>query len=687
MSVDHGPVDPFGFPALELRLQAALCHGILGEYHQAGRVLVDTVHDQRPAPAGRTEVGFDLVVHGRGIALALEGNRQQARGLAHHEQHIVLEDDVEVAARPGAHGTSRAARLVHPQPHGVGRKQPCAGVRGDDPIHVDLSAIDRCCGAPAGSGTARVGEELVEADARILRLHRPRRLRHSRQGSTADVLPGLLQSRRKAHSPKPKASPLSPSPKGPHTATIYSSRARARGATTPGWEAAGMIRGGAVFAPHLPRGPSDPRDSVSPLCLRAIPGHQHGGGEDGRRRDGSGRCGARAARSAAGLPRRRPAVGARAVRFRAARLPRGPSDLRCCAPPCESFSWSYPRPMREATMQDARHPSAHRRTGDEVKPVMGDGTVKELRVEASNRARDMIESFMIAANGATARFLTSHGWASIRRVVAGAETLAAHRGDRRRPRHHVAGSARRARARAVLDRVGEAADPRPFSDLSLSILKLLGRGEYIADGPGRRSRRQHFALAESNYTHSTAPNRRFPDLVTQRLVKGALGGATAPYTLAELTPLAEHCTKQEDAAEQGRAAGAQVGRGAVALQPDRPGVRARLSPARRARARGSASSTRLSKANSSAGSRGSTSATACGSASCDTNATKGSWTSSGSQRADSFLLPAARVPAASSRSRSRFRLRPVDLPRPGTSESTRFSRRSRGAPASTGSTT
>ena len=184
----------------------------------------------------------------------------------------------------------------------------------------------------------------------------------------------------------------------------------------------------------------------------------------------------------------------------------------------------------------------------EIKPIMGDGTVKELRVEASNRARDMIESFMIAANGATARFLTSHGWASIRRVV---------RAPQRWPRiveiaagHGTAlPEAPDARALEQFLRRHRKAAPETFSDLSLSILKLLGRGEYIADGPGG-AEGGHFALAESNYTHSTAPNRRFPDLVTQRLVKGALAGTTAPYTLAELTPLAEHCTKQEDAANK-----------------------------------------------------------------------------------------------------------------------------------------
>jgi VacB/RNase II family 3'-5' exoribonuclease len=187
----------------------------------------------------------------------------------------------------------------------------------------------------------------------------------------------------------------------------------------------------------------------------------------------------------------------------------------------------------------------------EIRPVMGDGVVKDLQVDASNRARDMIESFMIAANGVTARFLTAHGWASIRRVV---------RAPKRWPRIVEI-------AAALGTTLPDAPDPRAlerfltarrhaapdtFADLSLSILKLLGRGEYIADGPGGANGEAaaHFALAESNYTHSTAPNRRFPDLVTQRLVKAAVDGGPAPYSLAELAPLAEHCTKQEDAANK-----------------------------------------------------------------------------------------------------------------------------------------
>jgi VacB/RNase II family 3'-5' exoribonuclease len=184
----------------------------------------------------------------------------------------------------------------------------------------------------------------------------------------------------------------------------------------------------------------------------------------------------------------------------------------------------------------------------EVKPVLTDGQVAELRTEQPNRARDLIESFMVAANGVTARFLSSRTLPSLRRVV---------RSPDRWPRIvELAGqygttlpAAPDAQALESFLRARRAAAPEDFGDLSLAIIKLLGRGEYLAEGPtGQAS--GHFALAVSNYTHSTAPNRRFPDLITQRMLKAAIGKGPAPYTLAELIPLAEHCTRQEDAANK-----------------------------------------------------------------------------------------------------------------------------------------
>ena len=90
-----------------------------------------------------------------------------------------------------------------------------------------------------------------------------------------------------------------------------------------------------------------------------------------------------------------------------------------------------------------------------------------------------------------------------------------------------------------------AADPVRFPNISLSVVKLLGRGEYAVERRGE-ALEGHFGLAVNDYTHSTAPNRRFPDLITQRLVKAALAGAATPYSDADLAALALHCTVQED---------------------------------------------------------------------------------------------------------------------------------------------
>jgi exoribonuclease-2 len=182
----------------------------------------------------------------------------------------------------------------------------------------------------------------------------------------------------------------------------------------------------------------------------------------------------------------------------------------------------------------------------QAKPVFDGDQIRVLEIEEGNRAKQLIEDFMIAANGVTARYLSASGFPSIRRVV-------------RTPKRweRIVEIALKYRYELPIDPdskaleefllQAKAADPMRFPDLSLAVIKLLGSGEYIAelpdgDAPG------HFGLAVKDYAHSTAPNRRYPDLLTQRLLKAALEGMPAPYSKDELDELATHCTEAEDAA-------------------------------------------------------------------------------------------------------------------------------------------
>jgi VacB/RNase II family 3'-5' exoribonuclease len=196
----------------------------------------------------------------------------------------------------------------------------------------------------------------------------------------------------------------------------------------------------------------------------------------------------------------------------------------------------------------------------EAKPIFDGDQIRDLQVEEKNRAKDIIEDFMIAANGVTARYLTSRKFPSIRRVV-------------RTPK----------RWDRIVEIAGEhgfklpddpdskaldeflikekAADPLRFPDLSLAVIKLLGAGEYIAELPGDTAP-GHFGLAVKDYAHSTAPNRRYPDLITQRLLKAAIEARPCPYSKDELDVLAKHCTEEEDAANKVER---QVSKSAAAL--------------------------------------------------------------------------------------------------------------------------
>jgi VacB/RNase II family 3'-5' exoribonuclease len=180
----------------------------------------------------------------------------------------------------------------------------------------------------------------------------------------------------------------------------------------------------------------------------------------------------------------------------------------------------------------------------QARPVFDGDVLADLRPDHDNRAKAMIEDFMIAANSVTASWLDAQDSPSIRRVLHTPKRwerivdIAAEAGERL-PAEPDASALQMFLIRR------HQADPARFPDLSLSVVKLLGSGEYAVRRPGE-SLDGHFGLAVRNYTHSTAPNRRFPDLMTQRLLKAALAGQPVPYDDGELTALARHCTEQED---------------------------------------------------------------------------------------------------------------------------------------------
>jgi exoribonuclease II len=182
------------------------------------------------------------------------------------------------------------------------------------------------------------------------------------------------------------------------------------------------------------------------------------------------------------------------------------------------------------------------------KAVFDNDRVVDVRQQEQNRARQLIEEFMIATNGVTALYLAGKQRASIRRVVRSPERwariveVAVERGDA------LPMDPDPAALEAFLARQRQQ-DPLRFPDLSLTIVKLMGAGEYVVEMPGG-PKLGHFGLAVRDYAHATAPNRRFPDLITQRLLKAAIVGAPPPYSHDELTALAAHCSRQEDAANK-----------------------------------------------------------------------------------------------------------------------------------------
>ena len=183
---------------------------------------------------------------------------------------------------------------------------------------------------------------------------------------------------------------------------------------------------------------------------------------------------------------------------------------------------------------------------DEVLPLVLNAQVVDVVKQQKNHATDLIEDFMVAANGVVARLLEKVS--SLRRIVRTPERwdrivqLAATKGEKL-----PAQPDSKALNDFLLRR--KAADPDHFADVSLIVIKLIGPGEYVLERPGDVAP-GHFGLAVQDYTHSTAPNRRFADVVTQRLIKAMLAGQPNPYSDADLTAIASNCTQKEDAAKK-----------------------------------------------------------------------------------------------------------------------------------------
>ena len=209
----------------------------------------------------------------------------------------------------------------------------------------------------------------------------------------------------------------------------------------------------------------------------------------------------------------------------------------------------------ELQREAAKRLAAYRRTKGalefesiESSAVVEDGEIKGLISVRSNSARKLIENFMVAANVEMAEFLEAHGSVSLRRVVKtpqrwdGIRRIAEEYGESLPVEPDQPALA------AFLEK-RRAADPEHFPDLSLSIVKLIGSGEYVIERPGEDTG-GHFGLAVRDYAHSTAPNRRFTDIVVQRLVKAVISGQPPPYTDDELEAIATHCNDQERAARK-----------------------------------------------------------------------------------------------------------------------------------------
>lgn len=199
---------------------------------------------------------------------------------------------------------------------------------------------------------------------------------------------------------------------------------------------------------------------------------------------------------------------------------------------------------------------AHRRTTgainiDSIEPqaIIKGGKIVDIVAVQHNAARDLIEELMVAANTATATILGSRNAPAIRRVVReplkwdGIVAVAA-------ALRTTLPAQPDGRALADFLAARRSADPDHFPDLSLTIVKLLGPGEYVLDRAGPEDDEAHFGLGVAKYVHSTAPNRRYADLINQRLLKATDAGRQLPYSDVELDEIAKHCTEREQQAHQ-----------------------------------------------------------------------------------------------------------------------------------------
>ena len=226
----------------------------------------------------------------------------------------------------------------------------------------------------------------------------------------------------------------------------------------------------------------------------------------------------------------------------------GPAPAKVAASPELQAQLKLQDEIAQALKDERHRHGALNIETTEVHPVILNDQIVDLQKQQKSRATELIEDFMIAANGVVARTLEEAGISSIRRVVKTPErwdrivALAAQQGGKlpTQPDSKALNDFLQAR---------KAADPDHFADLSLAVIKLMGPGEYVLERPGQPSP-GHFGLAVQDYTHSTAPNRRYADVVTQRLIKSLLSRQTSPYSDDELTAIAANCTTKEDAARK-----------------------------------------------------------------------------------------------------------------------------------------